>query len=220
MKEYLKKFKEYRKDPKKRSITLLIIYGLFFIFVFIYIKGATPINSEINNFDNNSIQITNDKDKNEISSYEFEYNINKENELIEIKGTYLDNKDTFIFNSDSININNYYIYSNISNEKIIEFPITKLSYNEINKLINYFEYNSKTEYKDGQIKYEYIISNQDYATYLKEENNVDGKIYIIVSQKDFIENVEIDLKEYYNIENYKININYKNINNISKIENN
>ena len=213
MKDFFKKFKEFRKDPKKKSISLLIIYGIFFIFVFIYIRSGTP-NPQVNN-SNQNINIT--QNQNEITSYEYEYEINKDNNIIKITGTFINNEDVFNVEPDKYLINNYYIYSN--EERIIEFPINKLGYNEINKYVSNIDYNAKTEYKDGQIKYEYIISNKDFSNYFQEENNIEGNVYITVNKKDYIDKIEIDLKEYYNTENYKINIEYTNINNISNIEN-
>ncbi len=223
MKNFIKKIKEFKKDPKKRSLYLLIVYGIFFIIVFIYIKSGQPSNTPIK-YDNNSQtaneNIENSQNKKEISNYEYTYEINKDNNLLKISGTYYDNKDNFKLDSEDYNIKDYYIYSNTTNELIVEFPISRLSYNEIEKLLNNFDYNSKTEYKDGNISYEYIINNKDYKTFINDSNDIDGNIKIIVNKKDYIEKLEIDLSEYYNIENYKIIINYANINNILKVENN
>ena len=37
----IKKLREGLKDPKKRAITSLILYGIFFIFVFLIIANSS-----------------------------------------------------------------------------------------------------------------------------------------------------------------------------------
>lgn len=215
MKEYWNKFKEFRKDPKKRSISLLIVYGIFFIFVIIYVrsyKPAPPIES------NNNQSIIKDS-INAVTSYEYNYDIIKDNTIINISGTHYENKDIFKIDSDNYNVKDNYIYSTLDDNKTIEFPLDRLNYNNIEKLLNNFDYNYKIEYKNGQIKYDYIVSNKDYSTYYQEENNNEGNVYIITVKSDYINKIEIDLSEYYKINNYKITIQYTNINNISNIEN-
>ena len=51
--KYFNKMKEFLKDPKKKSLTLLGIYALFFIFVFAVTSGggnsSTPDYTNQNN---------------------------------------------------------------------------------------------------------------------------------------------------------------------------
>ena len=205
MREYLNKFNKFRKDPKKKSISLLIIYGIFFIFVFVYISGTKPINNpnEINNI------ITS------VSNYEYEIEFNINNEIININGTYLNNEN-------KINIDNKYnIVDNVINYNNIiintDLIINKFNYNSLDNFLKNYEYDSKTEYKDGNTKYEYNISNKDIANYLKEDIK-EGNTTIQVYKKDYINEISIDLSNYYN-SSYMIKIKYNNINNIKSINN-
>ena len=107
MKEYLNKFNKFRKDPKKKSISLLIIYGIFFIFVFIYISGNKPINSP-NDIDTNN-QNQNDK-INDVTSYEYTYEIIQNDLNFKGKGIYYNNKNKIEIDGNFIKENNYQIF--------------------------------------------------------------------------------------------------------------
>ena len=217
MKEYWKKFKEFRKDPKKKSISLLIIYGIFFIFVFIYIKSGNKVTQPVNNNINQNINESTKKD-NVVTSYEYNYNIIINENVIELSGVYYNGQNEFKINE------NYPIVDNII--KINDYQIkidniNKLEYNNLKSFLEKYNLKSrKIEYNDNTIKYEYMIPNNEFSILLNEENNTDGKVIIEVIENKYIEKVNMNLKEYYNIDNYNINIEYNNINNIKKIEDN
>lgn len=208
MKEYFRKFNEIRKNPKKRSISLLIIYGIFFIFVFIYISGSKSINTpnEINSF-NDSLG--------KVSNYEYDIEFNINDELISFNGYYLNSENKLNIDSNYTLNNNVIMYKGI----IIKYDliINKLSYNSMDNFIKNYEYESKTEYKDSNIKYEYIINNKDIASYLGEDNKYEGNTNITVYKKDYISEIDIDLSNYYNSK-YIIKIKYDSVNNISSVD--
>ena len=215
MKEYWKKFKEF--NPKKKSISLLIIYGIFFIFVFIYIKSGNKVTQPVNNNINQNINESTKKD-NVVTSYEYNYNIIINENVIELSGVYYNGQNEFKINE------NYPIVDNII--KINDYQIkidniNKLEYNNLKSFLEKYNLKSrKIEYNDNTIKYEYMIPNNEFSILLNEENNTDGKVIIEVIENKYIEKVNMNLKEYYNIDNYNINIEYNNINNIKKIEDN
>ena len=208
MKEYFRKFNEIRKNPKKRSISLLIIYGIFFIIVFIYIYNTKPINTpnEINSF-NDSLG--------KVSNYEYDIEFNINDELISFNGYYLNSENKLNIDSNYTLNNNVIMYKGI----IIRYDliINKLSYNSMDNFIKNYEYESKTEYKDSNIKYEYIINNKDIASYLGEDNKYEGNTNITVYKKDYISEIDIDLSNYYNSK-YIIKIKYESVNNISSVD--
>lgn len=202
MKEYLNKFNKFRKDPKKKSISLLIIYGIFFIFVFIYISGNKPINSP-NDIDTNN-QNQNDN-INDVTSYEYTYEIIQNDLNFKGKGIYYNNKNKIEIDGNFIKENNYQISFAILYDN-------KLNYNNLDNFLKNYDYESKTEYKDGNIKYEYIINNNDMIKYLNIELN-EGYTNISVIRNDYINEVNINLSN-----NYSIKINYNNINNINSVD--
>lgn len=211
MKEYYNKFKEFRKDPKKRSISLIILYGIFFLFVIIYIRGNNSVNNieqkeEVNNTEN-------------VTNYEYSYEINVDDDIINVDGIFLDNKELFEIDNIKYFIQDNKIFLNNQNEEVsLNYPLIHLNYNSLKKFINSFAYESKTEYKDSNTKYEYNINNNEVAKFFEEDNNNDGLTNIIVYESEFINKIEINLSNYYNKNKYIITVNYNNINNISNIQ--
>ena len=211
MKEYYNKFKEFRKDPKKRSISLIILYGIFFLFFIIYIRGNNSVNNieqkeEVNNTEN-------------VTNYEYSYEINVDDDIINVDGIFLDNKELFEIDNIKYFIQDNKIFLNNQNEEVsLNYPLIHLNYNSLKKFINSFAYESKTEYKDSNTKYEYNINNNEVAKFFEEDNNNDGLTNIIVYESEFINKIEINLSNYYNKNKYIITVNYNNINNISNIQ--
>lgn len=207
MKKYWNKFQEFRKNPKKRSIALLIIYGIFFIFVYLYIHSYKNMNN------NPEVNVIN----NEISNYEYSIEYHIEDKIFNIDGIYYDNDNKINIDSNYI-IENNIIHLDNNNDLNIDIITKKLDYINIENYLKDYEYDSKTEYKDNNIKYEYTIYNQDLAKYFSDDitNNEISKIDVY--KNDYIYEIEIDLSTYYG-KPYIIDIKYDNINNISNIEN-
>ena len=195
------------KDPKKKSLTLLGIYFVFFAFVIIVLRTGNTSNYTQNV--NNSNET--------ISGYD--YIIRNSNNTIEIQGTYKDNQNTFNYNG--INYykenNDLYIIENGEKKKIqeLDFNIDIYSYQGIEKLIKSSKFIEKTIYNDNKEKIIYNISAQKYFELLDLENNCNEldcsiiNINITVESLDYINHVIIDLNEY---NNNNIEIFYSNIN--------
>ena len=151
------------KDPKKKSLTLLGIYFVFFAFVIIVLRTGNTSNYTQNV--NNSNET--------ISGYD--YIIRNSNNTIEIQGTYKDNQNTFNYNG--INYykenNDLYIIENGEKKKIqeLDFNIDIYSYQGIEKLIKSSKFIEKTIYNDNKEKIIYNISAQKYFELLDLENN-------------------------------------------------
>lgn len=221
MKEYWKKFREMRKDPKKRSIYLLIVYGIFFAFVFIYIKfnqyQTTPNIEE--NIDNEKTTIVDDNNDN-VTGYEYKVTLNIENDVINIDGLFYNSNQIFTINDTKYyqNNSNIYLYDDKSIVDKIEYPLNKFLYSNINTIIQNYQYESKTEYKDNNIKYIYNLSNEEIAKIFDDEYINEGNVEITIYQNnDYIYKVEYDLTQYYN-KSYKIIIEYSHVNEITNLE--
>lgn len=217
--QFLRSIKEGLKNPKKRSLIILGIYAVFFIFVITAIRTSS---------EPNYIREDDSSDKeNKVTSYEYIYKINDNNNILEVTGTYKDNKNTFKYN----NIDYYkeedklYVIENGMKNEIqeIDFNIDSYSYNNIENIIKNSEFIEKTTYKDKSEKTIYNILIQKYFELLNIENNcglVDCSVIsanITVESLDYIKHVIIDLKSYYNYD-YNIEITYSNINNIDEIK--
>lgn len=212
-----KTIKENLKDPKKKAITQLVLYGIFFIFVFALISSndsSTPIKEYI-------------EEENSINSYEYIYKINNNNVITEVFGTIFNNEERFNYNNISYYKNNSIIYdsNNIEVLNPLNFDTNIYSYQNIEKLINSSEFIEKTTYKDNSEKITYNINASNYFNSINDITSCSIKdcstinISFIVEKTDNINHVQINLYEFYGYL-YNIDIYYSNINNIEKISTN
>lgn len=207
--EFFGKIKEGLKDPKKKALTQLALYGVFFVFVFIVLSGnsSTPINSY------EDLEDTNTK---EIGNYEYVYKINNNEIINEITGTLNNNEDSFNYNGLNYIKKEGIVYLN-NTQTSIDFDIDKYKYDKIELLIENSD--SKTTYTDSN-KVVYNMSVSEYFTLLNEVNNCNNmdctiiNVPITIEQDTYINNVLIDLSNYYGYK-YNVEINYNNINKIS-----
>lgn len=216
---FIKSIKEGLKNPKTKSLTMLGIYFVFFLFVFILLNSAENKNNE---------PIIEEKEKSTIDNYQtmesYQYKFNYINNGLSniIEGTYF--KDTTLFNYN----NNKYYFENdliyiINNDSYslgnIEHNITKLfSKNLYNILVDLKEV-STTTYNDGTKEINYVMdSNKFYNYYYENISNYQNNIGVKIVKKDNnINSIIFDLTNL-NISLSRIEIEYYNINNISNLE--
>ncbi|MBQ9071648.1 MAG: hypothetical protein IJY25_00625 [Bacilli bacterium] len=211
---FIKSIRENLKDPKKKALTQLGIYLVFFIFVFAVLSGSNP---PTENYIEEEIPVG-------INSYEYIYKINNNGVLLEVNGTLTDTEEIFNYNGLQYSKIGNVVYLN--NEIVTEIFNTDLyKYNNIETLIEKSEFIEKTTYKDNNEKTTYNISMDKYFSVINEINNctnIDCTVInsnIVVESSDNINKVTIDLTNYYGYL-YTIEINYNNINNIEKISTN
>lgn len=205
--KFLKSVSEGLKDPKKKSLTKLGLYGIFFVFVFILISSGG--NSSTSTY-------TREENNDTVTSYEYIYKINNNEVINEITGTLKDSEDSFNYNGLNYKkLNGIIYFNNISTT--IDFDIDKYKYDKIELLIENSD--SKTTYTDNS-KIVYSLTALEYFTLLNEANNcstIDCTIInvpITVETNTYINHAIIDLSNYYGYK-YNVEINYNNINKIS-----
>lgn len=211
--KFIKNVRENLKNPKKKSLTLLGIYFVFFIIVFVLLSSA-PTNEPIKNIE--------DEKKDVVTSYEYIYNLSDINSSVEIKGTHKDTEDLFTYDGLKYYKKDNILYS-YQNNKLKEIPslninIDNYNYDSIKKMIDSSVLIDETTYNDNSSKINYEINIDDYLNFLNiEKTNLDITIPIIVSSSDYINEVSIDLTNYYKYQ-FLIKINYNNINKIDNIK--
>ena len=179
MKDFFEIVKKLWSNKKTRSLSILLIYLVFFIFVFMLIgsnQSLTIPNDNIENEENIKIQ------ERQIIKLQFngEHNFIIENNMI------LYNESIYDVNQMPIELSGY----DISIYKIDN--INKLLNTSILESTNYVE-NTNT----------YLISAKDFESiiYNNEVEN-EAKIRITYKEND-PNNIHIDLKEYYG---YEVNV--------------
>ena len=208
--EFIRKIREWLKDPKKKALTQLGIYAVFFIFVFVLIgMGGKSSNSNYTDY-------VKEEKTDVISNYEYIYKINSNEFITEITGTLINDEDSFNYNGLNYNKKEGVIYLN-NTPVTIDFDVDKYKYKNIELLIENAD--SKTTYIESS-KVVYNMNIVEYFTLLNEVNDcsiIDCTIIsvpITVETDTYINHVTIDLSNYYGYK-YIVDISYNNINKIS-----
>lgn len=204
---FIKTVREWLKDPKKKALTQLGLYAVFFVFVFILIGMGD--NSSTPNY------VPEETNK-EVTNYEYIYKINNNEIINQITGTLNNNEDTFNYNGLNYVKKEGVVYLN-NTPITIDFDVDRYKYKNIEILIENAD--SKTTYTDSS-KVVYNMNIVEYFSLLNEINNCNIldctiiSVPITVEEDNYINHVLIDLSNYYG-HKYIVEINYNNINKIS-----
>lgn len=216
---------------KNKSIVMLVIYGVFFIFVFIIIAIG---NSNVNSSKTYEDYIKEDDQKEEqidniVTNYEYNYKITDNTNTVEVSGTKTKEKEIFTYNGKSYNKQNNNIYLNDGTNTLVTDNIFNTDLYSYEYMDNFFKEKNtkeKTTYEDGKVKEIYSINSKEYFDYIKEDkctnvdcNNINIDVTINKNSKEQIEKIIINLTNYYKY-NYIIELNYTNINNIKEVSTN
>lgn len=218
--EIIKKIRLGLKNPKTKSLTLLGIYSLFFIFVFVVLNM-----SKNNTLNTSSISENESVDDKTVSSYEYAININNNNLLTTISGTYSNNEEIFNFNNNKYYVKDDIVYildNGVKTPVNLDINIKNYRYDKLEEIIKNSKFIEKTVYNDDREKSTYNIDIKKYFELLNQ--NIDCNIVncnivipITVEAKENINKVILDFNSYFNY-NYIIEINYSNINNIKELK--
>lgn len=216
---------------KNKSIVMLVIYGVFFIFVFIIIAIG---NSNVNSSKTYEDYIKEDDQKEEqidniVTNYEYNYKITDNTNTVEVSGTKTKEKEIFTYNGISYNKQNNNIYLNDGTNTLVTDNIFNTDLYSYEYMDNFFKEKNtkeKTTYEDGKVKEIYSINSKEYFDYIKEDKctnvdctNINIDVTINKNSKEQIEKIIINLTNYYKY-NYIIELNYTNINNIKEVSTN
>jgi len=209
-----KTIKENLSNPKTKSLTLLGLYTLFFIFIAVIFRQSGAVST-------NEVNDSQLQEETGVYSYEYNYSFNINNELTNILGTHYKEKDSFNINESKYYKENDNIIDVNNPNAIIElvFNIDNYSYSNIEKLIQSSSFKEKTTYNDGSSKtiYQINILDLNIIDYCLNNECSEQLIEYTVLEDEYINSVTIDLTNYYGY-NYIITLNYNNINNVSDIK--
>lgn len=213
----LKKIRENLKDSKKKALTQLGLYAIFFIFVFVLLSNGNSSSTQANS----QIQKSTFENYKDMTSYNYKAIYTSLNNVDVIEGTYLNNISLFTFQNNKYYFENqYYLIDNdlyyLSN---VPYNIIKLFNTNLYNIFQYLEEESKTTYKDGKIETNYLIdTNKFYSYYYEQESQYQDKISIkIIEMDNFITQIELNLVNINdNLNN--IIIQYNDINNITNLD--
>jgi len=224
-KEYKESFKTIWNDPKIGSAIKLSIWFIIILILALIVRISDKPKLEELNIPNQEINEetvtppTSDnikKQLEEITSYE--ENIIVETDIIEnIKLTHTQDEDLIIYNNQK-----YYKKDNLylleTNEIIENKLLTDIIYFNINNIkdrLKNIEEDYITVYKDNSYVISYTIPTNEIPSFELLETEPTNNINIIISGKESINKIEINL-ENYNIK--KITLELFNINNVENID--
>ena len=228
MKNYYKIIKDILSDPRKKSITMLIIMVIFFSLTVIGIrsnKGNVSNNSLTNRYNTYDFSLNKIKSAN----YKFVLSLNNDETISAYEGKRNNNEELF-----SDGENNYYSY-NDDFYKDIHGVLSKIDfrYKElfnpyyIDKIIDKATFVKKEEFNDKTKVYNYSVSTTTLIELFERKIiDIEDPVNSIVLKTDSDNNVveiDMDISSYGVFKNYgksvKINIKYSDFGNIEKIEN-
>jgi len=214
---YIKKTKEFLKDPKKKALTELAIYGVFFIFVFILINSSgNRVNTPIIEESKTPIECYED-----MTSYDYKVTYTNIDKIDTIEGTYYNNTSLFTYN------NLKYYYENmlyvINNDSYtlsnIEYDVSKIFNKNLHTIFENLNEESKTTYKAGKVITSYTLDSNIIYNYLyNAESTYTNLVSVSIAENnEIITNITFDLTDL-GLPLNKIEVEYSNINNIESLD--
>jgi len=214
--KYIREIREMLKDPKKKSLTMLGLYFVFFAFVFIFLNTAERTTSihEVPK-EKTSFEYYSD-----MTGYNYKISYINLDKIDIIEGSYYDSKSIFTYN----NVKYYYedaLYV-IDNDSYylgnIEYNISKVFNNNLSTIIEELEEESKTTYKDGTIITNYTIESNKIYNYLYGlESTYDNFVSVSITEKENkICNIIIDLTNL-GLNLTKIEVEYSYLNEVTSL---
>ena len=189
--KYLKLIRENLKDPKKKSLTLIGIYLVFFIAVFALIQTGEEYEKPIQNISEKK-QEESTIIENQDLDYEYAITIYDNESMYKINGLFADEMFDVVY-SDAPEDFNYMDYKYELLEDIEENSDSETKYRNSN-VINY---------KISCDKYFELINKSNYC----EFNDCSMLISVDIDKSDNLSKIKVDLTPYYGYE-YKIDIEY------------
>lgn len=230
MKNIIENIQELKKNPKGNAIIFFLFYFVFFVILFLVIKGTGNKNSLLQEYEKGNTSVF---DNNGILSnnYMFDYKIKLDGVVHDYYGKRKDTVETFKYNNIDYYKSDKDFFSNNGTWVKCETPYLFseiLDIGNMNTIMNNATYESKTEYDDGKIDYNFLISSNSLNKILynmdTDFDEVPNKIVLSSDSDKIINKISLILNSFCMLNNkcnssLEIELNYDMFGGVSKIDN-
>lgn len=229
MREFFEKFNELRESPNGKPILFFGFYFIFFAIIFLIIGIFGDKNALIKEYErgNQSTLSNNQILKN---NFYYDYKVTLDGILYDYYGKALGNVESFKYNnSDYYKSDDNYFVNNGTWVKT-ENPIIFRDFIDvlnIDKLMNNAYYVSKTEFENGVVDYNFIISVNSINKVLynldTDYDDIPSSVVIRLDDKGAITTISFNLDNYCNYSDscnsLKLELNYSMYGEVEQIQN-
>ena len=227
--------KEIWKNPRGRSIIMLVLYFFFFLFIIIGLRNGHKVDNTEKKDTTSDLDYSIEKIKN--SNYHYKYLVDYNNNLVLYEGDKNNNKELFTkkFNNLEENYYNYQekYYKNINSVwSKTDNPYLYseyLDFTNLEKILTRATYDSKTEYNNGSKLYTYDISTTTLVKIINKEDidiaDNPNKIIVTTNEDNEATKFEFYLTPYVNYKDnnsssiLNISLEYSNFGKVDEIKN-
>lgn len=223
-------FKEIWQNKRYRSLIILGLYGIFFIFVFMFLNNnqSEPLPEMVKEEPKTTLENYRD-----LNNYQFILEINEIKDKEEADYSYNGKtNDEITLINDKFFLKTNVIYEIVNNQikpleaSLVDINLFKLKPANLYELINLGELNYETKFADESIEKSYLVPLRDVIKNFKGEDIADQKATVEIKYKEKDNNiisVELDLSSYQKhfyemIDKYFIKISYSNIGNVETLK--
>lgn len=203
MKNVIENIKEISKKPNGNAIMFFGFYLVFFIILFLVIKGTGNRDRLLQEYEKGDTSLSN---FNGILSknYMFDYKVNIDGVTYDYYGKRNEDVYSFKFNGNDYYIGNDVVLVNKGTWLRCDNPfISVISINEDNfmDIINSASYDSKTEYEDGRVNYNLLISTNTLNKIINNRDTdydeVPNSLIISTDKDNKVNKIELKLNKFY-----------------------
>lgn len=214
--KYIKNMREALKDPKKKALTQLGLYAIFFAFVFILVGLSNTVPSDVVVEEYKTPK----KNYEDMVSYNYKIIYTSMDRIDVIEGAYYNSTSLFTYNNLRYYYEDYLYVINDNSYALssIEYNIAKIFNKNLFTIFNELEEVSTTTYKNGMIMTDYKIDSNKIYNYLFDEGSTySNTTNISITEKEnVITSIVLDLTNL-GLNLNKIEIEYTNIDNIENL---
>lgn len=230
MKNVIENIQELKKNPKGNAIIFFLFYLVFFIILFLFIRHTGNENALLQEYEKGN---SNDFNNNGIlnSNYMFDYKVYLDSIMHDYYGKKNGDVESFKYNNVDYYRNGDAFFSNNgtwvkcdSPYKFSEF----MDLDNLNLIMNSASYESKTEFEDGRVNYNYLISSNTLNKILYNVNTdydeVPNSIVLESDTNNNIVSITFNLDSLCKLNktcksSLKIELNYDMFGGVNKIDN-